>query len=51
VIPVNTDQVINGLVKQIAELDSQHEQGQINHDLYQRRRSALKARLAQLMDN
>jgi mono/diheme cytochrome c family protein len=43
--------LIDGLVKQIAELDAQHDTGQINHDIYQRRRAALKARLTELMDS
>jgi mono/diheme cytochrome c family protein len=42
--------LIDGLVRQIAELDAQHEAGQINHDLYRNRRETLKARLAELMD-
>ncbi|QPC82083.1 c-type cytochrome [Phototrophicus methaneseepsis] len=44
-----TDAEIQQLVHQIAELDAQHDQGQINHDLYQRQRADLKARLAALM--
>lgn len=43
--------LIDGLVRQIAELDAQHETGQINHDLYQQRRAQLKARLAEIMDS
>jgi mono/diheme cytochrome c family protein len=43
--------LIDGLVRQIAELDEQHERGEINHDLYHHRRSQLKARLAELMDS
>jgi mono/diheme cytochrome c family protein len=43
--------LIDGLVQQIAELDAQHNAGQINHDIYQRRRTALKARLTELMDS
>ncbi len=42
--------LIDGLVSQIAELDAQHDRGEINHDLYQQRRQQLKARLAELMD-
>lgn len=44
------DRMINALIRQIAELDEQHERGQLNHDVYQRRRIQLKERLAQLMD-
>jgi mono/diheme cytochrome c family protein/uncharacterized membrane protein len=46
----NRDLLIDALVRQIAELDAQHERGEINHDVYQRRRSTLKVRLAELMD-
>jgi mono/diheme cytochrome c family protein len=41
--------LIDGLIRQIAELDAQHDAGQINHDLYHQQRSALKARLAELL--
>ncbi|RMF76825.1 MAG: hypothetical protein D6737_19430 [Chloroflexi bacterium] len=44
-----TDQLIDALVQQIAELDDEHERGDINHDVYQRRRQQLKSRLAELM--
>ena len=40
---------IDSLIQQIAQLDDKHDRGQINHDLYQRRRRALKERLARLM--
>ena len=40
---------IDDLIQQIARLDEAHDQGQINHDLYQRRRRALKEQLARLM--
>lgn len=46
----NKEQLIDGLIRQIAELDAQHNAGQINHDLYRHRREQLKARLAELMD-
>jgi len=45
----NTEQEIGKLVRQIAELDAMHDEGQINHDVYQRQRADLKAQLAQLM--
>ncbi len=40
---------IDNLAKQIAQLDDEHDRGQINHDLYHHRRRQLKARLAELM--
>ncbi len=40
---------INSLAKQIAQLDDEHDRGQINHDLYHQRRRELKAKLAELM--
>lgn len=41
--------LIDALVRQIAELDEAHDQGEINHDLYQRQRQQLKARLSELL--
>lgn len=41
--------LIDGLTRQISELDDQHSAGQINHDVYQQRRAQLKARLAAAM--
>lgn len=46
----NKDRLIDGLVRQIAELDAKHEDGDINHDLYHQRRKQLKSRLDALMD-
>ena len=40
---------IDILIGQIAQLDEKHDRGQINHDLYQRQRRALKEQLGQLM--
>ncbi len=40
---------INRLARQIAQLDDEHDRGQINHDLYHQRRRKLKAKLAELM--
>lgn len=40
---------IDNLAEQIAQLDDEHDRGQINHDLYHHRRRELKARLAELM--
>ena len=42
-------QLIDSLAKQIAQLDDQHDRGQINHDLYHHRRRELKTSLAELM--
>ena len=41
--------LIDALAQQIAELDEAHDRGEINHDLYQRQRQQLKARLAEAM--
>ncbi len=46
----NSQRLIDGLVRQIAELDAQHDAGQINHDVYRHRREQLKTRLTELMD-
>ncbi|MBN2470079.1 MAG: c-type cytochrome [Anaerolineae bacterium] len=43
------DARINDLLEEIAALDNQHDQGDINHDVYQRARAKLKAELAELM--
>ena len=42
-------QEIDALIREIAELDDLHEQGQINHDLYHQERTILKEQLATLM--
>jgi hypothetical protein len=47
---VDRNRLIDALVRQIAELDEAHDAGQMNHDLYQRQRQRLKARLGELMD-
>lgn len=41
---------INQLVGELARLEADHDQGQINHDLYHHRRRELKAKLAKLME-
>ena len=41
---------IDSLVKQLARLEDDHDQGRINHDLYHQRRRELKAKLAELME-
>ncbi len=43
-------QVIDVLIRQIAELDADHEAGKIDDDAYTVQRGALKARLAALME-
>lgn len=43
------DAEINDLLEEIADLDNRHDQGDINHDVYQRTRAKLKAELAELM--
>ena len=43
------DQMINRIVRQIAELDALHNAGTINHDVYRHQRQELKDRLAKLM--
>jgi mono/diheme cytochrome c family protein len=45
----NQQQLIDALIRQIAELDDAHAAGQLNHDLWHRQRTALKARLAALL--
>ena len=40
---------IDHLIQQIAQLDEKHDQGQINHDAYQRQRRVLKEELGRLM--
>ncbi len=46
----NKDVLINNLLRQIQHLDSQHDSGELNHDVYQRRKADLMARLAELRD-
>ena len=41
---------IDSLVKELARLEDDHDQGRINHDLYHHRRRELKAKLAELME-
>ena len=45
----NKQQLIDALVQQIAEMDAAHSAGELNHDLWQRQRAQLKARLAELL--
>ena len=44
------EQLINGLIRQIAELDDSHQAGKIDETTYKKRRKRLKARLAELLD-
>lgn len=46
-----TSQDVDKLIQQIAELDGMHEHGQINHDVYQKQRQELKAKLSKLMQD
>jgi cytochrome c-type biogenesis protein CcmI len=48
--PVDQNRLIDSLIAQIAELDEQHQRGELNHDVYRNRRNQLKQRLAALMD-
>jgi mono/diheme cytochrome c family protein len=48
--PVDKQQLMDALLKQIAELDEAEARGEINHDLYHHQRKQLKARLSQLME-
>ncbi len=41
--------LIDGLIRQIAELDAAYQKGEIAEEAYQSQRAALKARLAELM--
>jgi hypothetical protein len=45
----STEQLIDGLIQQIAELDRRHEKGEIDPDEYQSKRQQFKATLATLM--
>jgi mono/diheme cytochrome c family protein len=49
-IPPADPTLIDGFVRQIAELDAQHERGEIDTAAYQQQRAFLKARLADLME-
>jgi mono/diheme cytochrome c family protein len=49
--PPNRQALIDGLIRQIAELDNLHEAGRVDEASYQGQRAQLKARLAELMEN
>jgi hypothetical protein len=42
---------IDGLIREIAELDAAYGAGEIKEAAYQKRRGRLKGRLAELIDN
>ncbi len=44
------DILLDGLIRQIAELDEQHKQGEIGQATYERRRAKFKSRLTDMMD-
>jgi mono/diheme cytochrome c family protein len=46
---VELDKAINRLLREIGTLENQHESGEINHDVFQRKRAELRAQLADLM--
>jgi mono/diheme cytochrome c family protein len=46
----NQNQLIDELLRQINQLDAEHDAGRINHDVYQRRKATLQDRLNTLMD-
>jgi hypothetical protein len=44
----NKDVMIDRIIRQIAQIEAEHEQGTLNHDVYQRRKAELEALLAQV---
>ncbi len=50
VVEGDSSVLIDGLIREIAELDESHASGEINDETYQRRRDKLKSRLTELMD-
>jgi hypothetical protein len=46
-----TSSLVDGLTRQLETLESQHNVGQINHDVYQRRKQELQARLSEIDDS
>ena len=48
--PAADPALIDGFVRQIAELDAQHERGEVDSAAYQQQRAFLKARLTELME-
>ncbi|NWG16775.1 MAG: c-type cytochrome [Chloroflexi bacterium] len=48
--PTDSQTLIDGLIRQIAELDDAHAAGEIDEATYHKRRKRLKTRLSELMD-
>jgi mono/diheme cytochrome c family protein len=48
--PASDTTLMDGLIRQIAELDAQHERGEIDAATYQRQRVILKQRLSEIME-
>ncbi|MDX2141159.1 MAG: c-type cytochrome [Chloroflexota bacterium] len=48
--PASDTTLMDGLIRQIAELDARHERGEIDDATYQRQRGILKQRLSELME-
>jgi len=46
---VDVDRMIGSLTRQMAELEAQHDTGQINHDLYHQRKRELQTRINNLV--
>lgn len=49
--PTDNKLLIDGLIREIAELDAAYSAGQLNEATYRKRRERLKTRLSELMDN
>lgn len=49
--PAERENLMDGLVRQLAELDDAYEAGEIDQQVYEKRRARLKTRLAELLDN
>jgi mono/diheme cytochrome c family protein len=47
--PASDQTLLDGLIRQIAELDAQHERGELDAESYNRQRAVLKQRLSELM--
>jgi mono/diheme cytochrome c family protein len=48
---VSDTTLMDGLIRQIAELDAQHERGELDAATYQRQRAILKQRLSEIMES
>jgi len=49
--PADNQLLIDGLIREIAELDADFSAGQLNESTYRKRRERLKSRLSELMDS